>query len=186
MIKPLGELMGVIDDKVRVFGVESNFELGLASIEWAIRHKRTQQGFTALDETIKTFLCDYYGLDETQQEDRELCKYLSGQLSKQMEEEHAKELTPEIRARAYEKWKEKKEQNKGTEEISQTAYRVIMGIPKELVKMGSDISNCRNSMNHFGYSNKGQFSSKKLENNLKKFYAAFLKCIGSMEEKEQV
>lgn len=37
-----------------------NTATGMAAVEWAIRKGLTQQGFTALEETIKTYLCEAY------------------------------------------------------------------------------------------------------------------------------
>ena len=181
MIKPLGELMNVINDDVRNFNVESNLDLGLAAIKWAIDHKRTQQGFTALEETIKTFLCSYYGLDETKEAERELGKHVGNALARQKQKEQVRELTQEVRERAYEEWKE---WNKGkTDEECQKAYEIIMDIPLEMVETIHNVGQCRNSMNHFGYSNAGQFSGEKLEKNLKKYYYNFVDNMMQMKEK---
>lgn len=41
-------------------------------MEWSIQNGMIQQGFTALLETIKTFLCNQYGIAEHDFETREL------------------------------------------------------------------------------------------------------------------
>ena len=77
-IDPLTKLFDVINDKLKVFDVEDNLTFGFAAIEWAIENKKTQQGFTALDETIKTWLCRRYGLNEYLKRHREgICKMVS-------------------------------------------------------------------------------------------------------------
>jgi hypothetical protein len=40
-----------------------DYEIGLGVVEWSIQNGMTQQGYTALEETIKTFLCYKFGLD---------------------------------------------------------------------------------------------------------------------------
>ena len=37
-----------------------NTATGMAAVQWAIDKNLTQQGFTALEETIKTYLCEAY------------------------------------------------------------------------------------------------------------------------------
>lgn len=90
-LQPLKELMEVIDNDTSIFNIDSidnlvekskdkkdlkevfknqyknniNLAIGLASIKWAIDKKLPQQGFTALEETVKTLLCVTYGLNET-------------------------------------------------------------------------------------------------------------------------
>lgn len=182
MIKPLGELMGVIDEKIRVFDVESNLDLGLAAVKWAIDHERIQQGFTALDETITTFLCvsyKSYGIEEGERSDRVLCKSVSNEIAKYMQNEKVSKLTDKDRENICERWK--KYYNTKKEEDYAKGCQVIMKVPEELVKIGKKVSEQRNSMNHFGYS-KGKDPAKTLKRNLEKDYNEFVACKKQMEE----
>lgn len=190
-VLPLGELWEVIDDKINVFDVESNLEIGMASIQWAIDNKRTQQGFTALEETIKTFLCNYYGLDETTKDDRDdICKSISNALLKKIEGKKVKEneLMMEHRLEAAEIWvtqKREDDSKKLSEQKIEIAKVIFETIPESLVRLCAEISDCRNSMNHFGYSNLGKFSAKVLNDNLKKYYNVFCDIKNEMENENK-
>ncbi|MGN0291835.1 MAG: TIGR02221 family CRISPR-associated protein [Lachnospiraceae bacterium] len=180
-IKPLGKLLDIINEKVAAFDVEDNLALGLAAVKWAIENRRTQQGFTALEETLKTYLCRYYGLDEEKEKYRDgICKSVCNKLSATMKNK-GNSLNVKIREEAYEEWTQETAYNLKTEEELQTAYRIMIEVPEEIVDIGREISRCRNSMNHFGYSNIGSYDSRKLEENLKKYYKIFLECIQQME-----
>lgn len=53
----------------------TDWQTGCGVVEWAIKYNMTQQGYTALEETIKTYLCAKYHLvtiDTTLQEMQEL------------------------------------------------------------------------------------------------------------------
>lgn len=161
IIEPLNKLFDVIDKKLEVFDVDNNFKLGMATIQWAIDNKRTQQGFTALEETVKTFLCNHYELEETKEITRDkICKSICSELSIQKKNKKEKILTDDIRDLAKNEWIE---ENEGLlKKLGEKADKKILEdkinsmfkeIPNELVDLCSEISSCRNSMNHFGYSN---------------------------------
>jgi CRISPR-associated DxTHG motif protein len=48
-----------------------DYEIGLGVVEWSIQNGMTQQGYTALEETIKTFLCYKFGLDGGNKKNRD-------------------------------------------------------------------------------------------------------------------
>lgn len=82
IIAPMEGLLNCIDRSIENFDVDTNLDLGMEAVRWAIEKKKTQQGFTALEETIKTFLCCHYGLNEATEEDRDwiskdICRYLN-------------------------------------------------------------------------------------------------------------
>ncbi|SES97982.1 hypothetical protein [[Clostridium] polysaccharolyticum] len=61
-----------IEDRAAVFYKKSNFEIGMAMVEWPVANGMLQQGFTALFETIKTFLCNQCEMNEHKYECRDL------------------------------------------------------------------------------------------------------------------
>lgn len=189
-IEPLSRLFDVINEKMEGFHVENNLEFGFAAVDWAIENKKTQQGFTALDETIKTWLCCHYRLNELYENYREgICKKICSLMDRRIQKEGIKtgDFTKENREKIYEEWKEGwiQQQNiKKNRKISlgitttleeelTIAYQIVMELPYELVQLGSNISNRRNSMNHFGYSNMGEFGCENLYEDLKKYYEQF-------------
>ncbi|WP_455542948.1 hypothetical protein [Intestinibacter sp.] len=56
-VKPLKKLFTLVEDKIKPFIKQDNLGIGLATINWCIDYNLYQQGYTALEETIKTLLC---------------------------------------------------------------------------------------------------------------------------------
>lgn len=48
-----------------------DYEVGIEIVRWSIRYRMVQQGYTALEETIKTYICERYGLDDIVLKNRE-------------------------------------------------------------------------------------------------------------------
>ena len=200
-IEPLSKLFDVIHDKLGIFDVEDNLAFGFAAIDWAIENKKTQQGFTALDETIKTYLCCRYGLNEYLEKHREgIAKSICNLVNNEMrQKESGKELTAEAREDIFRKWEIAWEMRWGREqngkdaepdtvtpEQERKAARMLtMELPVELAELTSAISSRRNSMNHFGYSNIYQFGCRKLYEDLKEYYGRFRQMIAPAKEREE-
>ena len=56
---PFRELLDKIERKTEKYkNAKTNLEVGMATIDWCIENHMVQQGYTALDETVKTFLCE--------------------------------------------------------------------------------------------------------------------------------
>ena len=180
-IEPLNELFHTINEKVKIFQVETNLELGLAAIKWAVENKKTQQGFTALEETMKTFLCNHYGFPEAEELYRDkICKSACIMLYMNFQGKKAGECTEEFRRAIYLGWKEERKEWGIAPEILEEAENIFLTIPERMLFMCHEISDCRNSMNHFGYSNKGNYSYKDLEGKLEKYYNELLQMIEDM------
>ncbi len=193
ILGPLRELLQVVDKRMQGFDVETNLQAGKAAIEWAIENKRTQQGFTALEETVKTFLCNYYGLDESTERDRDkICKNICQSLLRKQDGKDDKDLTEEKRLAKYDVWMEsdyKKLLKKDASQeeanvLAQKAKNIFLTVPEELLPLIKEIGNCRNSMNHFGYSNIGTYSCHTLNKKLEKFYADWTRIADAMEEEK--
>lgn len=188
MFKPLKRLLKVMDDKMKVFDVNTNLETGLAAVKWGIDHKQSQQGLTALEESIKTFLCNEYGLNEKKKRDREdICKSVCNELSYAMQTGHVKVLTEAMREEICASWMETRQtmfSYMAEEEqtfMQETVKKIFYTIPDKLVLLCKNISDIRNSMNHFGYSNPGQFDSSLLDSRLKTCRDEFLKIMEEMK-----
>lgn len=180
LVKPLTPLFDVIDKKIKIFDVNTNLDLGLAAIQWAIENKKTQQGFTALEETMKTFLCNYYGFPEDKELYRDnICKSACIELYNSLKENKG-QLSDDSRKMCYEAWKEKKSKYINESEALVQAEKIFQTIPEEFLDMSHEIGNCRNSMNHFGYSNQGIYSYLDLEKKLEVYYKElqkFMECM---------
>lgn len=182
LIDPLGKLFDIINDKLKVFDVEDNLAFGLAAIDWSIENKKTQQGFTALDETIKTYLCRRYGLDEYLELHREgICKHICILFEKELQEMKDSQLvySEEGREKVYRKWEEASAHMAAQER--EAARRLSMELPPVLPQISNEIGSRRNSMNHFGFSNINQFSCQKLYKDLRACNDKFREAIVLME-----
>ena len=180
-------LLNCIDRSIENFDVDTNLDLGMEAVRWAIEKNKTQQGFTALEETIKTFLCCHYGLNEAAEEDRDwiskdICRYLNLNYVKTKKERKVSE--DECRRILFEQWMHDAENGRFNEIESkrEKVYNMFLTIPEELFKLIPSIGDKRNSMNHFGYSNSYKFSSKNLEVDLSELYQKFVEIKQRMEE----
>ena len=142
----------------------------------------TQQGFTALEETIKTYLCNRYELDEMQRCDREqICKGVCNCLN---EVNIGNQEEREAREKAFEKWKRRFE-GVGQEDRTEVALtvtekkiaiaeRMVNELSPEFIHLCANLSSSRNSLNHFGFAQIGEYSWKKLDETLKKYFDEFM------------
>ena len=179
---PLNKLVSVIDQKARPFDKRCNLEIGIETVKWSIENNMTQQGFTALEETIKTYLCNRYELDETQRCDREqICKGVCNCLN---EVNIGNQEEREAREKAFEKWKRRFE-GVGQEDRTEVALtvtekkiaiaeRMVNELSPEFIHLCANLSSSRNSLNHFGFAQIGEYSWKKLDETLKKYFDEFM------------
>lgn len=189
IIKPMEGLLARIDESIADFDVETNLDVGMASVKWAIDKKNIQQGFTAFEETIKTFLCEYYGLDERTEEDRDrICKNICRELDKNYKNKRKNFTDIEAREEIYKEWAVQKK-TEGKLEISSDKdtriHEMFLTVPQELFELIPQIGDRRNSMNHFGFSNRYMFTSKGLEKDLQSEFEAFIRIKTLMEEKKE-
>lgn len=70
-LPPFIQLLNLVENRTDSFREEDNFKTGLAFVKWSIDNNLIQQGYTALDETIKTYICRINNLNETVLYDRE-------------------------------------------------------------------------------------------------------------------
>ena len=76
-IKPLYHIMSRIESEFtdtfnRIENDDSNYMYGLCAAKWLVNKGYTQQGYTALRETFDTYLCERYGADPDDKEERTL------------------------------------------------------------------------------------------------------------------
>ncbi len=198
---PLEKLIDIIGDKISLFEVKEdssramvNLNTGLKAVKWAIDNKKTQQGFTALEETLKTSLCLKYGLDEKSRINREdVCKsavnaipkaiirYKNEMKKKNEKYEKNKEYEDTIRRNAYKIWVDyvTGEGDYDADKMKK-AEDIIMTIPFKYVSLIDLVSNARNSINHFGYSGE-EVPAGNLEEKLEKSYERLNEIIEEMD-----
>ncbi len=180
-IKPLYPLMEKIDEKYRsYFEKEKNYEIGLSVVKWSIENKMVQQGYTALEETIKTYLCDYYGLDEQTEKTRDgvIGEALTG-INKYIENHHSWDKFEQDRESEVEKIIEE-----GYVKLtSEKTREVLLTIPAGFAQLSKKVKDKRNDINHFGF-NATSVSSEILGKELKKYYDKFCEIINGKESVE--
>ena len=98
-----------------------------------------------------------------------------------MAKSHNKKSDPNYRIEARKIFDSEKN-SEITDEQYKKAVNIIETIPFDLIELIKNISDCRNSINHFGFSNIGQYTYISLENNLKKYRDEFKKIMERMRE----
>ena len=165
-----------IEERAAVFDKKSNFEIGMATVQWSIQNGMIQQGFTALLETIKTFLCNQYGIEEHDYETREYVvanvlntiKRCNNAMKSEINSVSLREQILEKES-SYQELKKYFDDEKTAECVrscKDKARQLAFEVPKSLVALYGEISDYRNDMNHFGFKkqpNKSDTLHKKLE-----------------------
>lgn len=154
---PFRELLEQIERKMEGFkGAETNFEVGMAAVDWCVDNHMTQQGYTALDETVKTFLCEKLEVPQNQEFWREaVVKRLCSTLFEVVREDRKEQ------ERRFESWKSGLERaDKGTDEERREGLKkgeelfgwiVEKEDAKKLVQLMNTIGIKRNDVSHFGF-----------------------------------
>ena len=160
-VKPLEVLMEKIDQKVNDLKVDNNLMTGLSVIKWSIDNDMIQQGYTALEETIKTYVCALAEVDDTTEKYRD---FFSKNIINKLNIE--KQGGIKDRSKWYRAWLEEMEERdsfkefyKGSTEsqevikdkVKKQAENLINIIPEDLLKISDSVSKKRNDINHFGF-----------------------------------
>lgn len=129
-IKPLVPLMEKIENRIDIFDKDDNLRSGIATVKWCIDNNLVQQAYTALDETMKTYVCMKFNLDPTNYNHREEIAQKSLKIKALKIDEN--------------KWRVKEKYRKEVKEI-------VAQLDDELISLSQKISNRRNDINHFGF-----------------------------------
>lgn len=147
-IKPLVPLFKKVKDRTKEFNKGDNLNTGLAVVKWSIDNNLTQQAYTALEETLKTYVCIKFNIDETDVEMRE-------QIA-------TKALRIKSMDISEDKWKVKKEHRHKIKYI-------VENLDDNIKKISNSLNKLRNDINHFGYS-ENVSNYEKLNSNIKNLY----------------
>lgn len=171
----LRPLLDNIQKSIAEFAEDGNTATGLATIHWCAQKGMIQQGYTALEETIKSFVCDLYGY--------------KNEIDKRIRDDTVGAALSSI-SNLMNKCTEKKEQyykeNQGRffemlvesgwrlplEEYIPLFKKILETIPMEFVELAAEVKDKRNDINHFGMrdsSSKPQKLISIFENQVKRF-----------------
>lgn len=207
--RPLLRLLDKIEEDVEIFGREcylvregrkiclKNTATGMAAVEWAIRKGLTQQGFTALEETIKTYICEAYEIPAEEELERDIImgstvKFMATQCNNARKEQKKsaqdEKLLPDTESLKKRRRQElladsrfMKLENQERELYIKKAEEMIDNLPLEFVNLTSDVAKYRNTLNHFGFQ-KNEIDYGKLQSKLQELYEKMREIM----EKEQV
>ncbi len=181
-IKPLYPLMEKIESRYQeYFDKEKNYEIGLGVVKWSIDNHMIQQGYTALEETVKTYLCYRYNLDDKTEATRDdvIGRILTGinkimntkkasvQEFQSYREREPEKVLMEIRGRM---------DPKAVEKYDSLINEMIRTMPLQLVVLGSCVKELRNDISHMGFRISPQ-TAERLGSLLKTYYEEFLAFI---------
>ena len=137
-----------------------------------------QQGYTALEETIKTYICERYGLDDILFENRETI------VSSMITACHND--IPDDREKMFENITRNDKRFSVTyanlsDEMKRVTRCMIMELPKELLKLAQSVKQYRNDINHMGF-NENCRTAEVLEGKLKESFDQFVKIVDNMKD----
>lgn len=196
-IKPLKPLLEIMLQQTSIFEDSQTMgEFGIAATQWAVEHKMTQQGLTALEETIKTIQCEKFDMDPL---DIDLREYvvkkgmmaLSIELQNKANRENRKmkEIMEDVDECFYSdvvsNWEgiveqefntenisdaeKKKKREKKKQQVLELGRRFIHMVSLDMVMLSMEVSNTRNDINHFGM-RKNAMTSDDLQSKLEEVY----------------
>lgn len=211
--RPLLRLFDKIEEDVKIFDRKcysckgerevylENTATGMAAVEWAIRKGLTQQGFTALEETIKTYLCEAYEIPAEEELTRDsivgsTVKFLANRYN------DAKKSAKDKQVLSGDEWimlnidklkKSRREElyaNNGFQELPESERKFYLqkvdemmpNLSMDLINLTLNTAGLRNTLNHFGFQ-KDEIDYRKFQRKLEEL---FKKLKEIMEEEHVV
>lgn len=151
-IEPFKMLLQKIQERLDDFKSDSNFNAGMSTVNWCLENNMIQNGMSALYETIKTYVCSKYNIQDDIKKTRD-------DIVKNAIIYKAIKTT-----KTYKIFEDKKDED---------MYKLIIKtLPQEIAELSDRVSNSRNDMSHFGFTQTTS-SCTKLKDNLKAFILEF-------------
>lgn len=198
--KPMSELLARAGRSFERFDREENYKIGLSVVEWSIENNMIQQGYTALEETVKTYMCYKYNLDDSSETIRDsivgtvlnALNVANAELSKEKKnkeknkeeqlEENKKicvDNREDLRAYIWENDCILKEKILKISEDEKAIYdEILLSCPMELAKIAGTVKKRRNDLNHFGF-NPQPGTSDSLKSSLKDNFEMLKNCLSA-------
>lgn len=163
LVKPLIPLFNKVNENIVEFLEKDNLSIGIATIKWCVKYGLVQQGYTALEESIKTYICIKYGLEDSDKTNRE---YIAKAALNILNINKTKKLE-NIRFIPEDSLKKLNL----SEENFNRLNCIIRTIPEDIIYLAS-VSDKRNDINHFGFrkiSNGYDILTRDLDKKFKQF-----------------
>lgn len=152
-IAPLVPLFDKVMERTNDFRENNLLSTGIATIKWSIENNLTQQGYTVLEETLKTYICVKYGLVENNKDHREYIAKAALMVYGKEEKD----------------WKIK-------EAYREEVRGLVKRLDRDIVSLSTQVTDKRNDINHYGMNNAAS-SSENLSRYLKDYFNRFLEII---------
>ena len=185
-IRPLYPLLEKAAEDFSRFDKKNNYEIGLETVRWSIDNEMIEQGYTALEETIKTFLCYKYDIDERFEETRGWVDavilsmfFYRGDKYKDNEYDQTY-LDSLFRFITEENGKSSEIYRKLSDEDKSKWKYMIMHVPNSFSEISQKVKSFRNDINHFGFRKNPQ-KPELLKKKLKDYYNELVSAINSMD-----
>ena len=180
-IPPLEELIVYMKKRYEVLENEKNYTIGMAVVRLCIEFEMINQGFTALEETLITYLCEMNSLDDMDRADRDIAEKVVGSLIAFVRKNRKDSVGDQRYASVF--WNflinenpESKEAIGAADNADRKKYEMISCFLTkdenhsiEFGKIADTIKNDRNDVNHFGMRKK-PLSYEVLQKHLKNYY----------------
>lgn len=155
--KALGPLFEKVKEETEDFKEMEPVNNGISTVRWCIKKGFIQQGITALEETMKTFLCIYVN------------KKLNKDL-KYYDKCHREEICNKV----LNSKRSRKKQFIYCDDVKEILNSNI--VPESLMILEEQVSTMRNDVNHFGMRDDAK-TPKDLKENLEEYFNKFLGII---------
>lgn len=179
-IKPLKKLFNLVSKKIEPFVGKNNLQIGLATVNWCIEYNLFQQGYTALEETIKTLLCEKLNLpDITEYENREdIVNTILTEAAIRLQSKDKDKDKDKVKGKDKDVNKNKDKINNpyNTKDFIEDCTNKLV-YTKEFCSLSQTVKSFRNDINHFGFNKEGAKKHEAIKNNLNLHYSQLLKFI---------
>jgi len=167
-LPPFAPLMGHIKHKVEGFLSEDAWERSMAAVEWCLKHRLVQQGYTILEEAIITEVCRLAGFEDVFNEKNR--KFISSLLAMIAREKPPEEWRGEL----------------GKRREEGLALREKWGESlRQLAEAFALLANVRNDINHCGC-RQGPKRSSDLIRELEEHYRAVCKGMKALHKTQKI
>lgn len=171
-MKPLYPLLKKASKRYEIFDQDEDWKVGREVVRWSIENNMIQQGYTALEETLKTYLCTKYQMESSLQENRDdimgtiVNSFSSSNIGK------SKYLSEEICAERKSEDEKLRSMYTNYPKQNELFEEIIHTIPTSIIQLCTKVKNKRNDINHFGFRPQPANASS-LKKDLKTYFDEF-------------